>query len=78
MTELLLNSLGVAFLWFAIEYCLRHQTARSLDEASLIPFADDPEAVSYTHLTLPTKKMAPPARRTMKPGWLACSASTKE
>ncbi|WCM54300.1 cbb3-type cytochrome c oxidase subunit 3 [Pseudomonas sp. WJP1] len=43
MTEIVLNSLGVVFLWFAIEYCLRHQTAESLDDASLMPFADDPE-----------------------------------
>ncbi|NUT76944.1 cbb3-type cytochrome c oxidase subunit 3 [Pseudomonas sp. C1C7] len=43
MMEIMLNVLGVAFLWFAVEYCLRHQSAESLDEASLIPFADDPE-----------------------------------
>nr|WP_180201863.1 cbb3-type cytochrome c oxidase subunit 3 [Pseudomonas sp. SbOxS1]NYU01108.1 cbb3-type cytochrome c oxidase subunit 3 [Pseudomonas sp. SbOxS1] len=43
MTEVVLNILGVVFLWFAIEYCLRHQTAESLDDASLMPFADDPE-----------------------------------
>ena len=43
MSDVLLNILGVVFVWFAIEYCLRHQTAESLDDASLIPFADDPE-----------------------------------
>jgi hypothetical protein len=43
MAEILLNILGVVFGWVAIEYCLRHQTAESLDDASLIPFADDPE-----------------------------------
>ena len=55
--DILLNLLGVAFLYLCIEYCLRHQSAKSLDDASLIPFADDPDVapVSYTHLTLPTK-----------------------
>jgi len=43
MIEVVLNVLGVAGLWLAVEYCLKHQTAESLDEASLIPFADDPE-----------------------------------
>ena len=31
MAEILLNILGVVFGWVAIEYCLRHQTAESLD-----------------------------------------------
>jgi hypothetical protein len=43
MTEIVLNIMGVVFAWFAIEFCLHHQTAESLDDASLMPFADDPE-----------------------------------
>ncbi|SEN67329.1 hypothetical protein SAMN04487857_1358 [Pseudomonas sp. ok272] len=68
MTELLLNSLGVVFLWFAIEYCLRHQTARSLDEASLIPFADDPEVAQRVELAT-GKKVNAVAPEIAKPGW---------
>jgi hypothetical protein len=43
MTEVVLNIMGVVFVWFAVEYCLHHQTAESLEDASLMPFADDPE-----------------------------------
>ena len=66
MIEVILNILGVAFLWFAVEYCLRHQTAESLDDASLIPFADDPEvarrvelATGKTVRTLPQQEANP-------------------
>ena len=71
MFEIVMNGLGVAFLWFAIEYCLRHQTAKSLDDASLIPFADDPEvarrgelATGKTVNAVQTAEPEPP-----KPGW---------
>ncbi|WP_421557509.1 cbb3-type cytochrome oxidase subunit 3 [Pseudomonas canadensis] len=30
-------------LYGAVEYCLRGQSDQSLDDASLMPFADDPE-----------------------------------
>ncbi|WP_160106659.1 cbb3-type cytochrome c oxidase subunit 3 [Pseudomonas izuensis] len=50
MIEIALNVLGVVGLWLAVEYCLRHQTAQSLDEASLIPFADDPEVARRVEL----------------------------
>ncbi|WP_095194085.1 CcoQ/FixQ family Cbb3-type cytochrome c oxidase assembly chaperone [Pseudomonas sp. Irchel 3A7] len=43
MIEIALNILGAVSLWLAVEYYLRHQTAESLEDASLIPFADDPE-----------------------------------
>ncbi|NBB36979.1 cbb3-type cytochrome c oxidase subunit 3 [Pseudomonas kielensis] len=68
MFEIVMNGLGVAFLWFAIEYCLRHQTAKSLDDASLIPFADDPEVArrveQATGKTI--NAVAPPQAQ---PGW---------
>ncbi|MHC8381601.1 cbb3-type cytochrome c oxidase subunit 3 [Pseudomonas sp. LB3P14] len=50
MFEVVLNVLGVTGLWLAVEYCLKHQTAESLDEASLIPFADDPEVARRVEL----------------------------
>ncbi|WP_460125436.1 cbb3-type cytochrome c oxidase subunit 3 [Pseudomonas sp. S2_C03] len=43
MFEILLNLLFVAGLWLAVEHCLKRETAQSLEDASLIPFADDPE-----------------------------------
>ena len=50
MIEITLNVLGVLSLWLAVEFCLKHQTAESLDEASLIPFADDPEVARRVEL----------------------------
>ncbi|WP_419710752.1 cbb3-type cytochrome c oxidase subunit 3 [Pseudomonas sp. NFX224] len=68
MTEVILNILGVAFLWFAIEYCLRHQSVESLDDASLIPFADDPEVAKRVELaTGKTVKVVAPEEP--NPGW---------
>ncbi|MGC6373017.1 cbb3-type cytochrome c oxidase subunit 3 [Pseudomonas sp. K2I15] len=43
MWEVVLNLAAVIGLYGAVEYCLRGQSRESLDEASLIPFADDPE-----------------------------------
>ena len=68
MIEVVLNVLGVAGLWLAVEYCLKHQTAESLDEASLIPFADDPEVARRVELaTGKTVKAVGPEEA--KPGW---------
>lgn len=68
MIEVILNILGVVFLWFAVEYCLRHQTAESLDEASLIPFADDPEVARRVELaTGKTVRTLPPQEA--NPDW---------
>ena len=68
MIEMGLNLLGVLGLWLAVEYCLKHQTAESLDEASLIPFADDPEVARRVELaTGKTVKAVPPEEA--KPGW---------
>ncbi|MBD9443383.1 MULTISPECIES: cbb3-type cytochrome c oxidase subunit 3 [Pseudomonas] len=43
MPEILLGALFVASLWLTVECCLKRETKQSLEEASLIPFADDPE-----------------------------------
>ncbi|EJM00091.1 hypothetical protein PMI18_03190 [Pseudomonas sp. GM102] len=68
MIEMALNLLGVLGLWLAVEYCLKHQTAQSLDDASLIPFADDPEVARRVELaTGKTVKAVAPEEA--KPGW---------
>ncbi|MFS2096126.1 cbb3-type cytochrome c oxidase subunit 3 [Pseudomonas sp. Pseusp11] len=68
MIEMALNILGVLGLWLAIEYCLKHQTTESLDDASLIPFADDPEVARRVELaTGKTVKAVAPEE--LKPGW---------
>jgi hypothetical protein len=68
MIEWLINGLGVAGLWLAVEYCLKRQTAQSLEEASLIPFADDPEVARRVELATgkTVKAIAPQGA---KPGW---------
>ena len=68
MIEMALNLLGVLGLWLAFEYCLKHQTAESLEDASLIPFADDPEVARRVELaTGKTVKAVAPEE--VKPGW---------
>ncbi|QAY93232.1 cbb3-type cytochrome c oxidase subunit 3 [Pseudomonas sp. ACM7] len=68
MIEVVLNVLGVAGLWLAVEYCLKHQTAESLDEASLIAFADDPEVARRVELAT-GKRVKTVAPEEAKPGW---------
>ncbi|WP_025110035.1 hypothetical protein [Pseudomonas sp. H1h] len=69
MFEIFLNVLGVVFLWLAVEYCLRHQTSESLDDASMVPFADDPEVARRVELaTGKTVKAVAPEEA--KPGWI--------
>jgi hypothetical protein len=69
MFELFLNLLGVVFLWLAVEYCLRHQTSESLNDASMVPFADDPEVARRVELaTGKTVKAVAPEEA--KPGWI--------
>ncbi|KNH46423.1 MULTISPECIES: hypothetical protein [Gammaproteobacteria] len=68
MIEMGLNLLGVLGLWLAVEYCLKHQTAESLDDASLIPFADDPEVARRVELAT-GKKVNAVAPEEVKPGW---------
>ncbi|MDD2052165.1 hypothetical protein NPS46_06335 [Pseudomonas putida] len=43
MFEIALNLTAIVALYCAIEYCLKHHTQADDDEASAIPFADDPE-----------------------------------
>ncbi|RKS27741.1 hypothetical protein BJ917_0596 [Pseudomonas sp. WPR_5_2] len=68
MIEIALNVLGVVGLWLAVEYCLKHQTAQSLDEASLIPFADDPEVARRVEAAT-GKTVKAVAPQELKPGW---------
>ncbi|NSX07480.1 cbb3-type cytochrome c oxidase subunit 3 [Pseudomonas lini] len=68
MIEMALNLLGILGLWLAVEYCLKHQTAESLDDASLIPFADDPEVARRVELAT-GKKVNAVAPEEVKPGW---------
>ncbi|MHC8286410.1 cbb3-type cytochrome c oxidase subunit 3 [Pseudomonas sp. XS1P51] len=68
MIEIVLNVLGVTGLWLAVEYCLKHQTAESLEDASLIPFADDPEVARRVELAT-GKTVKAVAPEVMKPGW---------
>ncbi|WP_159812058.1 cbb3-type cytochrome c oxidase subunit 3 [Pseudomonas sp. 18058] len=69
MIEVFFDGLGVVFLWLAVEYCLRRETAESLDEASMVPFADDPEVARRVELATgkSVKVVAPEA---LKPGWI--------
>ena len=67
--DIFLNVLGVVFLWLAVEYCLRHQTSESLDDASMVPFADDPEVARRVELaTGKTVKAVAPEEA--KPDWI--------
>lgn len=43
MIEIALNCAAVISLYCAISWCLKHKTQSDIDEACLIPFADDPE-----------------------------------
>ena len=67
--DIFLNVLGVVFLWLAVEYCLRHQTAQSLDDASMVPFADDPEVARRVELAT-GKTVNAVAPEEAKPGWI--------
>ncbi len=69
MFDIVLNVLGVLFLWLSVEYCLRHETAESLDDASLTPFADDPEVARRVELAT-GKTVKAVAPETAKPGWI--------
>ena len=71
MLDLALNSAAVISLYFAVGWCLKHKTAKDIDEASLMPFADDPEvahrvelAIGKTVNAVQTAEPEPP-----KPGW---------
>ena len=68
MIEIALNILAAASLWLGVEYCLRSHSAQSLDDASLMPFAADPEVARRVEQATgkTVKAVAPPAP---KPGW---------
>ena len=61
--------LMVACLYGAVEYCLRGQSEETLDEASLIPFADDPEMARRVELTT-GKQIRAAAPEPARPGWV--------
>ena len=71
MLEIALNSAAVISLYFAVGWCFRDKTANDIDEASLMPFADDPEVARRVELAtgktvnaVQTAEPEPP-----KPGW---------
>jgi len=70
MIEFALDLLGVTFLYLSIGYCLRHQSAKSLDDASLIPFADDPDVARRVELATGKKiDVVAPEPTEVRPGW---------
>ncbi|AMW83529.1 cbb3-type cytochrome c oxidase subunit 3 [Pseudomonas sp. TH34] len=68
MWEIALNLAAVIGLYGAVEYCLRGQSKESLDEASLMPFADDPEVARRVELAT-GKRVNAVAPQAAKPGW---------
>ncbi|KTB60707.1 cbb3-type cytochrome c oxidase subunit 3 [Pseudomonas allii] len=60
--------LMVVCLYGAVEYCLRGQSEQSLDDASLMPFADDPEVARRVELAT-GKQVNAVAPEEAKPGW---------
>ncbi|MBC3778299.1 cbb3-type cytochrome c oxidase subunit 3 [Pseudomonas sp. SWRI99] len=68
MVEVVFDVLGVVLLWLAVEYCLRRETADSLDEASMVPFADDPEVARRVELAT-GKTVNAVAPEETRPGW---------
>jgi hypothetical protein len=68
MIDIALDVLGVVCLYLSVEYCLCNQSAESLDEASLIPFADDPEVARRVELAT-GKTIRAVAPEEAKEGW---------
>ena len=60
--------LMVVCLYGAVEYCLHGQCDKSLEDASLIPFADDPEVARRVELAT-GKRVHAVALDEAKPGW---------
>ena len=61
--------LMVVCLYGAVEYCLRGQSDQSLDDASLMPFADDPEVARRVELAT-GKRVNAVTPEEAKPGWV--------
>jgi cbb3-type cytochrome oxidase subunit 3 len=55
-------------LYGAVEYCLRGESDESLDDASLLPFADDPDVARRVELAT-GKHLNAVAPEQPKPGW---------
>jgi len=60
--------LMVACLYGAVEYCLRGESDKSLDDASLMPFADDPEVARRVEQAT-GKQINAVAPQVARPGW---------
>ncbi|WLH92980.1 cbb3-type cytochrome c oxidase subunit 3 [Pseudomonas sp. FP453] len=56
-------------LYGAVEYCLRGQSEKSLDDASLIPFADDPDVARRVEQAT-GKQVNAVSPEQAKPGWI--------
>ncbi|AMZ70737.1 MULTISPECIES: hypothetical protein [Pseudomonas] len=65
MFEILL----VVSVWMTVQCCLKRQTKQSVQEASLIPFADDPEVARRVELAT-GKVVNAVAPEEAKPGWI--------
>ena len=61
--------LMVMCLYGAVEYCLRGQSDKNLDDASLLPFADDPEVARRVEQAT-GKQINVVAPEEAKPGWI--------
>jgi len=61
--------LMVLCLYASVEYCLRGQSESSLDDASLLPFADDPEVAQRVELAT-GKRIQAVAPEEPRPGWV--------
>jgi len=61
--------LMVVCLYGAVKYCLRGQSEQSLDDASLIPFADDPQVARRVERAT-GKQINAVAPEEAKPGWI--------
>lgn len=60
--------LMVACLYGAVEYCLRGESDKSLDDASLMLFADDPEVARRVEQAT-GKQINAVAPQAARPGW---------
>ena len=71
MLDIALNSAAVISLYFAVGWCLKHKTENDLDDASLIPFADDPEVVRRVELATgkTVNAVQMPETEPHKPAW---------
>ena len=71
MLEIALNSCAVISIYCAVSWCLKHKTEKDIDEASLIPFADDPEVARRVELATgkTVNAVQMPEAEPHKPAW---------